>query len=89
MDLDFIAEPSENRRSTVGAKVSPLVGMRLSFDSHRIFGKDCGGIKQRTMVFAAVEAMADADSIGISLDRYPDISAYASAGSLSHCVSSR
>jgi len=57
---------------------------RLSFDRHGILGEDRGRVKQRPMVLAAIEAVANADPIRLASGRQSNRAAQAPAAQSIH-----
>jgi len=53
-------------------------------DSYSIRRKDRRGMKERTMMLAAVETVADADTVRLTRCLEADVSAQASTGRSSH-----
>jgi hypothetical protein len=62
---------------------------RLAVDGHRIGWEHRGGVKQRAMMLAAVEAVADPDPVWPPGGHKPDIAAQAAAGEAIHAASPR
>lgn len=54
-----------------------IVSFPLNF--YRVLGKYCGGKEEGTMVFSAVQAVTDSNSIRISGGNKPDFTAQATA----------
>src|SRR5436309_10027667 len=65
------------------------IASRLTFDRHRLFAEDRRGVEQRAVMLAAVEAVAEADAVGLAGGDDADLAAEAAAGEAVHaCVSS-
>src|SRR3546814_9790813 len=62
--LSFYLVPaaSENGRAAAGAEEPSGVVARFAFDRHRVAREYRGGVEQRAVVLAAIEAVADADA---------------------------
>ena len=52
-----------------------LILVSLTLHGNRCFGKDSRGVKQRAVVFTAVEAVADPDAIGATCRLKPHATA--------------
>jgi hypothetical protein len=61
---------------------------RLAFDRHCILRKHREGVKQRPMMFAAVETMTNADPIRLSRSDKANIPAQATASETVHAAAS-
>src|SRR5579875_2524718 len=61
--FDLIGCTRENGRATARTEMASRVAARFALDHHRTFGKYRGGVERRAMMFAAVEAMAQADAV--------------------------
>ena len=44
--------------------MAAAVGAGFAFDFDRAFGEDRGGVEQGAVVFSAIEAVAEADTVG-------------------------
>ena len=75
MHLDLIPEPREHRRPAARTEMPPLIVARLARDRHRVLREDRGGKEQRTMMLAAIKAVANPDAIGLPRGRVSDIAA--------------
>src|SRR5690242_5960998 len=84
MHLDFIAEAREHRRAATRAEEPPGIIARLARDRHRVLREDRRCVIQRAMMLAAVEAMAQADSIRAPRCLYSHVATQASAGNAAH-----
>ena len=64
--------------------------MRVYFTDHcyGLSGKNRGGMEKRAMVFAAVEAVTDADAVWLSSCCETNIATEATAGELGHAAPS-
>ena len=63
------------------------VAVSLAGDSHRFLRKDGRRVEKRAVVLATVQAVADADAIGIAAGLETDLAAEAAAIELAHDVS--
>src|SRR5690606_17624078 len=84
--LDFIAALGEYRRAAARAEVAPRVVMRFPLDGHRLLREHCRSKEQRTMVLAAVEAMANPDPIRPTCSQNSHVAAQAATGELVHAA---
>ena len=80
IDLDLVFAAAENRRAAARAKMPSLVVVRFALDRYRSLGEDRGGMKQRAVMLAAVETVAEADPVGASRRNEADGAAKAPAG---------
>src|SRR4051812_17930630 len=88
--FDLVFAACEHRRAATGTEEPPAVVPRFTLDGDRVLRKYCGGVKQRTVMLAAVEAVTDADSVRESRRHEADVAAQATTGDLLHAsVSSR
>jgi len=89
MHLDFVGITREYRGAAPRAEVPTGIFASLSLDAYRFLGENCGCEKERAMVLAAIQAMADAGPVRRPRHRDPDITAQASAIDLGHLCQSR
>src|SRR3546814_3664547 len=61
--FDLVPAASEDGRSAAGAEEPPGVVARFALDRHRVAREYRGGVEQGPVVLAAVEAVADADTV--------------------------
>ena len=62
---------------------------RFAVDRHRLRGKYRGGVKKRSVMLAAIEAMTKADTVWTAGRDETDISTQAAAGKLVHSAPSQ
>lgn len=80
MDFDLIVVSGKDGAATGGAEMAVFVGIRVAGESNSILSENGGGIKQRAVMFSAIEAMADADAQGRALGCKADGTAKAPCG---------
>src|SRR5690606_7018108 len=85
--FDLVGAASKHRRAAAGTEEPPGVVACFAIDRHRILGEYGGCVEQRSMVFAAVEAVAKPDPVGASRRHDADIATQATAGESFHGVS--
>jgi hypothetical protein len=86
---DLLVAAREQWRPTSRAEMPPFEIARFALDDNRVPRKDCGRVKQRAVVLAAVEAMTDADAIRASRRDDAHRAAQASSSNPLHRVRSR
>ena len=86
--FDLVAGAREDARATAGAEEPPGMIARLALDRNRILRKDRGGIEERAMMLAAVEAVAKPHPVRASRRHDPHIAAQAAASESIHASSS-
>src|SRR5690606_27523692 len=84
IDFDLVAAAPENGRPAARAKMTSRVVPGFSLDRNRSLGEYRRSVKQRAVMLAAVEAMADADPIWPPRRFEANIAAQASAHDLIH-----
>ena len=62
----------------------PGIAPRLALDRHRLAGEDGGREEQGAVMLAAIEAVAEADPVGVAGCHDADVAAEATAGELVH-----
>ncbi len=80
MNLDLVAALRKDGRAATRAEESSLIVADLADNANRFFWKYGGGVKQRPVMFAAIEAVTQADPIGPARRRNPHGPAEATAG---------
>lgn len=63
-----------------GQKMPPRKIARFAVDRHRVLREYGGGVEQSPVMFATVEAVAQADAIAASGSHNSDVAAQAAAG---------
>ena len=87
MHFDLVACLGEDRRPASGTEVSAFKGSGLTGDRHRLQRINGGCVKQRAVVLAAVETMAQANTIRLADSDQSDIAAKSPAGKSFHKAS--
>lgn len=84
MDLYFVAAAGEYRRAASWTECSALVVIYLSRNRDGVLGVNGSGIKQRPVVFSAVEAVANPNAVGGAGCSEAHCAAKTAAGLLAH-----
>src|SRR4051794_518161 len=82
--FDFVCAASEYGGAAGGTEEPPGVVACFAIDRHRILGEDRGGVKERPMMLAAVETVANADPVRGPRRHNSDVPAQATAGESVH-----
>jgi len=80
MNFDFIVSTCKHRRPTLGAEVASRMIARFALKADGLLWENRGCIKQRTVMFATVQAVAKTDSVRAAPRCEPDSPAAASTG---------
>lgn len=88
VEFDFVAAAAEHRRAAVRAEVAVAVVAGVAFDADRVGGEDRRGVEQGAVVFAAVQAVAQADPVGPAGGDDADLAAQAAGGGSVHADAS-
>jgi hypothetical protein len=65
----------------------PGIVAGFALDRHGVLGEYRRGVEQRAMVLAAIEAVAQADPIGLARGFDPDVATQATTGKSVHAAS--
>lgn len=84
--FDLVRSATEDGRSTARAEVTPPIVSGLAIDRHGLLGKNRGRVKERAMMLAAIEAVAEADPVWSPRCHKPDTAAQATAGESVHAA---
>src|SRR5690606_5565165 len=87
IDFHFLCAAPKDRGAAAGAEITPLILLRVTGHDDGILGEDGGAVKERAMVLAAVETVADADTVGLSGCGEANLAAEATAGNCVHVAS--
>jgi hypothetical protein len=63
VDFDFVAGAAKHRRTTTGTKKSAFVIADSAANGDSVVGKNCRRMEQRSMMFAAIQTVANTDPI--------------------------
>jgi hypothetical protein len=82
--FDLVCGAPENRRAAAGTEEPPNVVTSFALDCHPILRKYCGSVEKRSVMLAAVEAVAKPNPVWESRCHNSDVTAKATARKSAH-----